>query len=105
MGKGKRLTKTLLFECLIILIIVCDIIILPGFGCPTDGNGCRNCIVNHIKIDCPKCAPIMRCMAKCLWYGTSRSKCINKCDCKGTYPRLSDCKNCLSQCKCSCSSV
>ncbi|XP_019265114.1 PREDICTED: uncharacterized protein LOC109242719 [Nicotiana attenuata] len=104
MGQGKRLSSKTLFGCLLMLMIVCEMT-SPSFGCPTDGDGCRNCIVNHMKVDCPKCAPIMRCMAKCLWGGTSRTKCTKKCDCKGVYPRLSDCKNCLSQCKCSCSSV
>ncbi|XP_033509836.1 uncharacterized protein [Nicotiana tomentosiformis] len=105
MGEGKMLSSKTLFGCLLMLIIVCEMITLPCLGCPTDGDGCRNCIVNHMKADCPKCAPIMRCMAKCLWGGTSRTKCTKKCDCKGVYPRLSDCKNCLSQCKCSCTSV
>ncbi|EYU33857.1 hypothetical protein MIMGU_mgv11b015169mg, partial [Erythranthe guttata] len=42
------------------------------------------------------------CMARCLWGGASRPNCTKKCDCSGGYPRLADCKKCLSQCKCSC---
>ncbi|CAA0836516.1 Unknown protein [Striga hermonthica] len=68
-------------------------------GCPSDGSQCRNCIVNRLKTECPGCAPIMQCMAKCLWAGSSRPKCVKKCDCNiGGYPRLADCKKCLFQC-------
>ncbi|KAL8512033.1 hypothetical protein ACS0TY_018480 [Phlomoides rotata] len=72
-------------------------------GCPSDGSECSNCIMTRMKSGCPGCVPILQCMARCLWAGSSRSICTKKCDCKGGYPRLGDCKKCLSQCKCSCS--
>ncbi|XP_059663332.1 uncharacterized protein LOC132309002 [Cornus florida] len=75
----------------------------PVFGCPSDGSQCRNCVLDKFKNSCPPCAPILRCMARCLWGGKSRSKCIKKCDCNGGYPTLSDCRKCMAKCKCSCS--
>ena len=76
----------------------------PTLACPSDGSECRNCILDRFKNGCPPCAPILRCMARCLWGGTSRAKCMKKCDCNnnGGYPRLSDCKKCMSKCRCSC---
>ncbi|XVE51017.1 hypothetical protein DITRI_Ditri02bG0004400 [Diplodiscus trichospermus] len=71
-------------------------------ACQSSGSGCKDCILDQMKCGCPSCAPLIRCMARCLWGGTSRSKCINRCDCNGGKPRLSDCKKCLSRCKCSC---
>ncbi|KAI3466521.1 hypothetical protein Pfo_023184 [Paulownia fortunei] len=88
---------------LCVLMLILWEMTLPSLGCPTDGSQCRNCIMNQMKSGCPGCVPIMQCMARCLWAGTSRSSCIKKCDCNGGYPRLTDCKKCLSQCKCSCS--
>ncbi|XP_024961339.1 uncharacterized protein LOC112501834 [Cynara cardunculus var. scolymus] len=75
----------------------------PARACFTNGGSCRNCIANAMRRDCPKCAPIMRCMARCLWANTPKFKCVKQCDCNtGSYPRLADCKSCLSHCKCSC---
>ncbi|KAL9159731.1 hypothetical protein ABFS82_08G153900 [Erythranthe guttata] len=74
----------------------------PAAGCPSDGSQCKSCIMNRMKTGCPGCVPIMQCMARCLWGGASRPNCTKKCDCSGGYPRLADCKKCLSQCKCSC---
>ncbi|KAM7525276.1 hypothetical protein LguiA_015178 [Lonicera macranthoides] len=92
------------FAIVCVLVLVMAMMVLQAQGCPSDGSDCRSCIVNRMKSGCPSCEPIMRCMARCLWGGTSRNKCIKKCDCNvGGYPRLSDCKKCLSQCKCSCS--
>ncbi|KAK9064254.1 hypothetical protein SSX86_015634 [Deinandra increscens subsp. villosa] len=76
-----------------------------SLGCPsTNGGDCKSCISNAMRKDCPKCFPMMRCMARCLWNNnTPKSKCVKQCDCNiGSYPRLSDCKSCLSQCKCNC---
>uniref|UniRef100_A0A6N2K1W1 Uncharacterized protein n=1 Tax=Salix viminalis TaxID=40686 RepID=A0A6N2K1W1_SALVM len=66
---------------------------------PSDGGGCKDC---HQMRCCPTCVPILHCMARCLWGGSSRSKCITRCDCDGGKPTLSDCKKCMSRCKCSC---
>lgn len=63
---------------------------------------CKGCILNRMKYDCPSCVRTLRCMAKCLWAGTPRIKCTKRCDCNEGYPRLSDCKKCMSKCKCSC---
>ncbi|PIN21304.1 hypothetical protein CDL12_05998 [Handroanthus impetiginosus] len=94
-------SRTRINLCLLILILL--EMTLPCLGCPSDGSQCRNCIVNQMKTECPGCVPTMQCMARCLWGGTTRSACIKKCDCSRGYPRLGDCKKCLSQCKCSCS--
>ncbi|KAH6795887.1 hypothetical protein C2S51_036873 [Perilla frutescens var. frutescens] len=77
----------------------------PCAGCPSGGRVCSDCIVRQMKSGCPGCVPLMQCMGKCLWGGASRSNCVKKCDCDGGYPRLSDCKKCVAQCKCSCSSA
>ncbi|CAM8903107.1 unnamed protein product [Rhodiola kirilowii] len=66
------------------------------------GKECRTCIVNQMKFGCPKCVPLLRCMARCLWNGTARNKCSNRCDCNGGKPSLGECKSCMSKCKCSC---
>nr|GMD86023.1 uncharacterized protein LOC109242719 [Ipomoea batatas] len=92
----------LIFACTLILLMLWEMPSLSS-ACDTYSGGCRDCIVKHTMKDCPKCSTIMCCMAQCLWGGSSRSKCTKKCDCNGGYPRLSDCKNCLSPCKCSCS--
>lgn len=74
----------------------------PAQGCSPDGKGCKDCIVKQMKQGCPACTPILHCMGHCLWGGASRSDCIKKCDCNDVYPTLSDCKRCMSKCKCSC---
>lgn len=85
------------------LLVVWWMVISPATGCPSDGGrGCKTCIVNQMKFGCPTCVPILRCMARCLWGGSSRPNCVKKCDCGGGNPKLSDCKRCMSHCKCSC---
>ncbi|XP_015878661.3 uncharacterized protein LOC107414952 [Ziziphus jujuba] len=84
------------------LLVVWLMMISPAKGCPSDGRECKTCIVNQMKFGCPACAPILRCMARCLWSGSSRRNCIKRCDCGGGTPKLSDCKKCMSRCKCSC---
>ncbi|XP_022723215.1 uncharacterized protein LOC111280265 [Durio zibethinus] len=74
----------------------------PALACPSNGSGCKDCILDQMKYSCPSCVPLIRCMARCLWGGTSSSNCINRCDCNGGKPRLSDCRKCMSRCKCSC---
>uniref|UniRef100_A0A7N0UHV8 Uncharacterized protein n=1 Tax=Kalanchoe fedtschenkoi TaxID=63787 RepID=A0A7N0UHV8_KALFE len=66
------------------------------------GKECRTCIVDQLKFGCPKCVPLLRCMARCLWSGTARDKCGKRCDCGGAKPGLGECKRCMSRCKCSC---
>ncbi|KAJ0017520.1 hypothetical protein Pint_09698 [Pistacia integerrima] len=74
----------------------------PALACQSDRGECKDCVVDQMKYGCPKCVPLIHCMARCLWGGSSRAKCVNKCDCNGAKPRLSDCKECMSRCKCSC---
>ncbi|KAE7995289.1 hypothetical protein FH972_000107 [Carpinus fangiana] len=76
--------------------------ISPAQACQASGGECRVCIVEQLKFGCPSCVPVIRCMARCLWGGRSRSVCVKRCDCNGGGPKLSDCKKCLSRCKCSC---
>ncbi|CAN1337227.1 hypothetical protein LINPERPRIM_LOCUS37509 [Linum perenne] len=66
------------------------------------GRGCKQCVVEQLHYGCPKCTPILRCMARCLWGGGAQSKCIKRCDCGGGKPSLSECKACMGRCKCSC---
>ncbi|KAF7840557.1 TNFR/CD27/30/40/95 cysteine-rich region [Senna tora] len=84
---------------LVVMLVLVSPVVL---GCSPNGRGCKDCIVKQMKQDCPPCTPILHCMARCLWGGTSRSVCIKKCDCNNGYPTLSDCKRCMSKCKCSC---
>ncbi|XP_059437039.1 uncharacterized protein LOC132170163 [Corylus avellana] len=76
--------------------------ISPAQACQANGGECRVCIVDQLKFGCPSCVPAIRCMAGCLWGGRPRSVCVKRCDCYGGSPKLSDCKKCLSRCKCSC---
>ncbi|XVF27996.1 hypothetical protein REPUB_Repub14bG0157700 [Reevesia pubescens] len=96
---GKKL-PTLALGMMMLLMLW--LMISPALACPSNGSGCKDCILDQMKYGCPSCVPLIRCMARCLWGGTSRSKCINRCDCNGGKPRLSDCKKCMSRCKCSC---
>ncbi|CAL1352161.1 unnamed protein product [Linum trigynum] len=66
------------------------------------GSGCKQCVVEQLQYGCPKCTPILRCMARCLWGGAAKSRCVEKCDCGGGKPTLADCRGCMSRCKCSC---
>ncbi|KAE8664446.1 hypothetical protein F3Y22_tig00112762pilonHSYRG00005 [Hibiscus syriacus] len=76
----------------------------PAVACPLkgDGNGCKDCVVQQMSYGCPSCVPLIRCMTRCLWGGAARSDCMNRCDCNDGKPTLSDCKKCMSRCKCSC---
>ncbi|KAL2932309.1 Plexin-B2 [Bienertia sinuspersici] len=56
-------------------------------SCSYDGSDCRDCILKQMRYDCPSCVTILRCMAKCLWGGTARSKCTNRCDCNDKFPK------------------
>ncbi|XP_074270290.1 uncharacterized protein LOC141593970 [Silene latifolia] len=96
----KRVFK-LVYGMLIALLLVT---ILQATACSDDEPDCRGCLVKRMKYDCPSCVPRLRCMAKCLWNGKSRVSCIKKCDCNKGYPRMSDCKNCMAKCRCSCTS-
>ncbi|KAK7245941.1 hypothetical protein RIF29_40795 [Crotalaria pallida] len=98
-GKKQAVKVQLQAVLLIMLVMVTS----PVLGCtPTDGRGCKDCIVNQMRNGCPACMSILHCMARCLWGANSRSSCINKCKCNNGYPTISDCKRCMSQCKCSC---
>ncbi|XVF87839.1 hypothetical protein PTKIN_Ptkin18bG0153000 [Pterospermum kingtungense] len=100
MEDGKKLPTTLV---LLLLIVLWSMVTYsPALACPSNGSGCRNCILDQMKYGCPSCVPLIRCMARCLWGGTSRSNCIKRCDCDGGKPTLSDCKRCMSRCKCTC---
>ncbi|GMJ14131.1 hypothetical protein HRI_005082300 [Hibiscus trionum] len=92
---------------MVILLMLCSLMASPALGCSNNGgggdkNGCKDCLVEQMKYGCPRCVPLLRCMARCMWGGASRSRCINRCDCNGGKPSLSDCKKCMSRCKCSC---
>ncbi|KAL5838777.1 hypothetical protein ACOSQ3_015946 [Xanthoceras sorbifolium] len=100
--------KTLaLVVSMMMLLMISFSMVSPALGCPPttakkDRSGCKNCVVDQMRYGCPSCVPLLHCMARCLWGGTSRTKCIQKCDCNGGKPKLSDCKKCMSRCKCSC---
>ncbi|KAE8715147.1 BAG family molecular chaperone regulator 5 [Hibiscus syriacus] len=94
---------------MVILLMLWSSMATPALGCSSNGsgggsnkNGCKDCLVDQMKYGCPRCVPLLRCMARCMWGGASRSRCINRCDCNGGKPSLSDCKKCMSRCKCSC---
>ncbi|KAL4628195.1 uncharacterized protein LOC142635633 [Castanea sativa] len=84
------------------LLLILWLVISPVVACPTYGRDCKSCIRNELKFSCPPCAPILRCMARCLWGGNSRYDCVKRCDCNTGYPTLADCKRCMLKCKCSC---
>ncbi|XP_010646203.1 uncharacterized protein LOC104878122 [Vitis vinifera] len=99
MEKNKQLST---MAAVLMLQLVFWLTISPALSCPSDGSECKDCIVNQMRNVCPSCAPVLSCMARCLWGGASKSKCVKRCDCYGGKPRLSDCKKCMSRCKCSC---
>ena len=101
-AKRRLSTTTAALSMLLLTVVLMN---FPAAkACPSDGSQCRSCILDRFKSDCPPCVPILRCMAKCLWGGTTPgAKCAKQCDCNEGYPRLSDCKKCMSKCKCSCS--
>ncbi|KAF8030282.1 hypothetical protein BT93_E2662 [Corymbia citriodora subsp. variegata] len=71
-------------------------------ACPMDGSTCQDCIVDQLNWGCPLCQPILCCMGRCLWGGSLQAKCMRRCDCNSGKPKLSNCKKCMSKCKCSC---
>ncbi|GMI93272.1 hypothetical protein HRI_002996500 [Hibiscus trionum] len=89
---------------MVLLLVVIWSMSSPALACPSkgDGNGCKDCVVEQMSYGCPSCVPLIRCMARCLWGGAARSDCMNRCECNDGKPTLSDCKKCLSRCKCSC---
>lgn len=93
---------------MLLLTMVLSAVLTEGMGCSSQeakgkrSSGCKECVVNQMKKGCPACVAPLRCLAKCLWSGSSRSKCVGKCDCYGGKPKLSDCKKCMSKCRCSC---
>ncbi|KAK7851560.1 hypothetical protein CFP56_041710 [Quercus suber] len=54
------------------VLLMIWLVISPVVACPTYGRDCKSCIRNELKFSCPPCAPILRCMARCLWGGNSR---------------------------------
>ncbi|XP_073295418.1 uncharacterized protein [Primulina huaijiensis] len=101
MGEKSKVSKTTI---LLATMLTVWGMASPCLGsCSSNGGDCKKCIANQMKYGCPRCVPMMQCMARCLWSGVSRSKCIKKCDCDSGYPRMDDCKKCLLQCKCGCS--
>ncbi|XVF75240.1 hypothetical protein PTKIN_Ptkin13bG0171500 [Pterospermum kingtungense] len=99
--EGKKLPTIALG--MIMLLLMLWSMTSPAVACPSsNGSGCKDCILDQMKYGCPSCVPLLRCMARCLWGGASRSNCINRCDCNGGKPTLSSCKKCMSRCKCIC---
>ncbi|KAG4177931.1 hypothetical protein ERO13_A10G009400v2 [Gossypium hirsutum] len=98
--EGKKLLNSALGMMLLVTMMLSSMGSITAIACPSNGNGCKDCIVEQIRYSCPSCVPLIRCMARCLWGGAARSTCISRCD--GGKPTLSDCKKCMSRCKCSC---
>ncbi|KAJ4879209.1 Uncharacterized protein Rs2_36263 [Raphanus sativus] len=74
-------------------------------GCrhPPSQNSCKTCVVEQMNFNCPKCVPVLGCMARCLWGGVSQRKCTTTCGVNTVArPSLMECKRCVSRCKCSC---
>ncbi|ESQ35621.1 hypothetical protein EUTSA_v10009916mg [Eutrema salsugineum] len=99
-----------LFSSLVFLIIVFTLLLsisraASGGVCrhPPSKTSCKTCMEEQMKYVCPKCVPILRCMARCLWGGVSQRKCTTSCGCDTVAkPSLVECKRCVSRCKCSC---
>ncbi|PQQ21175.1 uncharacterized protein Pyn_04498 [Prunus yedoensis var. nudiflora] len=90
---------------LMMLLLLLWLFVFPALACPSDGIQCRDCVANQMKFGCPECTPVLRCMARCLWGGSSRANCVKRCNCgSGGKPKLSDCKKCMLRCKCNCMS-
>ncbi|KAL8099915.1 hypothetical protein AgCh_032248 [Apium graveolens] len=71
-----------LMAVFVTFLIMSLMISLPALACPADGSEFKDCITNRMKLDCPACAPIMRCMAQCLWDNDmSQKQCVEKCHC------------------------
>ncbi|PON91353.1 hypothetical protein TorRG33x02_129160 [Trema orientale] len=84
----------------IVVLLGLWLMMSPALACPYHGSQCKDCILKQMKCSCTSCVPVLRCMARCLWGGSSRANCVRRCDCGS--PKLSDCKTCMSRCKCSC---
>ncbi|CAA7029080.1 unnamed protein product [Microthlaspi erraticum] len=70
---------------------------------PPSRYSCKTCMAEQMKYVCPKCVPVLRCMARCLWGGVSQRICTTTCGCDTVAkPSLLECKRCVSRCKCSC---
>ncbi|KAG7653994.1 hypothetical protein ISN44_As01g012110 [Arabidopsis suecica] len=98
-----------IFSSLIILIILLLVSRAAATGSggvcrhPPSRNSCKTCMAEQMKYDCPKCVPVLRCMARCLWGGVTQRKCTTTCGCDtAAKPSLLECKRCVSRCKCSC---
>ncbi|WCJ32075.1 hypothetical protein M5689_013519 [Euphorbia peplus] len=101
MGNKKQQFRSVL---MIAAILMWWMIYPTAAVCSSRGgrSACKQCVGNQMKHGCPSCAPMLQCMGRCLWGGSSKSKCIKKCDRGGAMLTLSDCKKCMSTCKCSC---
>ncbi|KAG9455155.1 hypothetical protein H6P81_008059 [Aristolochia fimbriata] len=97
-----QLLRRMTVTSALFLVLFIGFLVSSSQGCSSDQNGCKECILNQFKCDCPECQPVLRCLAGCLWEGIPRSKCVSTCDSHKGKPRLSDCKNCMRECKCSC---
>ncbi|KAG4123948.1 hypothetical protein ERO13_D10G009100v2 [Gossypium hirsutum] len=95
--EGKKLLNSALGLMLLVMMMLSS---MGSITAIAYGNGCKDCIVEQVRYGCPSCVPLIRCMARCLWGVSARSSCISRCD--GGKPTLSDCKKCMSRCKCSC---
>ncbi|KAK3432162.1 hypothetical protein EUGRSUZ_E03949 [Eucalyptus grandis] len=98
----EKMSKLALVPLMMLVVLWSMAVPPPAVACPSDGGVCRDCIVDRLNHGCPSCRPVLRCMGRCLWGGSSRANCTRRCDCKGGNPKLSDCKKCMSKCKCSC---
>ncbi|KAG2323701.1 hypothetical protein Bca52824_006429 [Brassica carinata] len=70
-----------LFASLIFLILLSTLLsisrtdaVSSGVSCrhPPSQNSCKTCMVEQTKYGCPKCGPVLGCMARCLWGGVFR---------------------------------
>ncbi|KAL1199046.1 hypothetical protein V5N11_028383 [Cardamine amara subsp. amara] len=98
-----------LLSSLIFLIIVLSISRIAAMGSggayrhPPSQSSCKTCMAEQMQYTCPKCIPVLRCMARCLWGGVAQRKCTATCGCDPVAkPSLVECKRCVSRCKCSC---
>lgn len=105
--KFQSLLSSLIFLLLLstLLPISRTVAVSSGVGCrhPPSQNSCKTCMVEQTNYGCPKCGPVLGCMARCLWGGVSQRKCTTTCGCDTfAKPSLLECKRCVSRCKCSC---
>ncbi|KAJ8759805.1 hypothetical protein K2173_009906 [Erythroxylum novogranatense] len=71
--------KRLAVVTLLMTLCLGMLLVSEETACTPDGGGsaCKDCIVEQMKFSCPKCVPILQCMGRCLWGGSSRSRCSN----------------------------